>query len=89
MPNLDESNRIEHHAEKNKMQKLLPIGMDRSIIAIGTMWLLNICQALLNICQFRSTASAFSFNFQQSSTVPFKQKTDRTRNIKAPSDRVR
>ena len=43
MPNLDESNRIEHHAEKNKMQKLLPIGMDRSIIAIGTMWLLNIC----------------------------------------------
>lgn len=45
MPNLDESNRIEHHAEKNKMQKLLPIGMDRSIIAIGTMWLLNICQA--------------------------------------------
>lgn len=82
MPNLDESNRIEHHAEKNKMQ-------DRN----GSIDYCNrnhvVTQYLSGKIQFRSTASAFSFNFQQSSTVPFKQKTDRTRNIKAPSDRVR
>lgn len=87
MPNLDESNRIEHHAEKNKMQKLLPIGMDRSIDYCNRNHVVT--QYLSGKIQFRSTASAFSFNFQQSSTVPFKQKTDRTRNIKAPSDRVR
>ena len=65
MPNLDESNRIEHHAEKNKMQKLLPIGMDRSIIAIGTMWLLNICQARYSFVVLPQPSVSIFSNHQQ------------------------
>lgn len=65
MPNLDESNRIEHHAEKNKMQKLLPIGMDRSIIAIGTMWLLNIFQARYSFVVLPQPSVSIFSNHQQ------------------------
>ena len=65
MPNLDESNRIEHHAEKNKMQKLLPIGMNRSIIAIGTMWLLNICQARYSFVVLPQPSVSIFSNHQQ------------------------